>query len=929
MMAREKAFSSGGRWAHRLALLAGDACAVAIGWVSIDALAYLRLRVPELIALIAIWLVASTIGELICSGWPRLKWLGLSVAGPLPVIAAEWISEGFRYPLSLGALTGTMIWLGVLRLVWRTWIREYQSPIWSETLRRWFLVGAALWPVLPLFTDRLVGGVDARWYANMLTDFIQQSRRGIFPVFLGQGEFAYNGAAHLFRSAPLFLWVAGIWDVLTFQSLPVISLQHLSAITAALGMAFGLYHGLTRLAPERRWLAAMVAALCVMSPAVLAPMYCADMYMTFMTLATLPLVFCGNAGVLRSADSGSWKLLSAGLALTWMSHPPTGLLATLLSLAIQVMGWSVASKPFVTFLSEAVRGGIWFVGLSAYYFRSMSELPPRPQGSMVPDILAVLGVATTWIAIVRGVWRGERRWLAATVPAVLLLAAGSPVWLVWASSFAVLSWLYTFFHKRDRSAGGAGMLAEAFVLAGVALAAGWPLAGKFGFVPDGATLAGLKNYSQGAGKALRPLTEGVGTIWDFQPGYAVCVMMLLGLAAGLRQRVSAVLLTMAVSVAFVLLFRIPGVSDFLVGFVPIRLGSIMSIPLPHRLFPAIAAGAAVAAFLALAEGEMPRLRWGVHVVLAALLVWSAWQAGFFVRRGLFATLNRALTERNFMPENVVLERFAYDLLPIPKYFGNGVSDPRLENRLLDDRLKLVFGPDDLARLMEAHESERLEFTSTQDDSAADWVKLGGKVHLMPGQTRLLRFEWEPKINYTGYLIGRSPFGDYREYELPSSGLPGAFGTATESTKVLPLRNTWHYALEYTWSHYRKPGHTIEGDGRHYAWITASTYRPELAPIRIDSFVPYRARVKAVVPGFLETPRVYLPGYKAWVDGKPAAAQESQQRLVMIPIGSGEHSVELRFVGTLRLWAALGVSAVAWLLLLQPMKLYRRLRYGIS
>ena len=65
------------------------------------------------------------------------------------------------------------------------------------------LIAAALAVMAPFFTSRIIGGVDARWYAYMLADYIEQVRGGRVLVTVGQGPFAWNGAVHLFRSAPV------------------------------------------------------------------------------------------------------------------------------------------------------------------------------------------------------------------------------------------------------------------------------------------------------------------------------------------------------------------------------------------------------------------------------------------------------------------------------------------------------------------------------------------------------------------------------------------------------------------------------------------------------------------------------------------------------------------------------------------------------
>ena len=104
---------------------------------------------------------------------------------------------------------------------------------WAELLRILILVSAALAVVAPLLTGNIVGGVDARWYGYMLGDYIEQARQGHFLVTVGQGPFAWNGSVHLYRSAPVYMAVGRVVDLLTFHRLNLFALQHLTAIASA------------------------------------------------------------------------------------------------------------------------------------------------------------------------------------------------------------------------------------------------------------------------------------------------------------------------------------------------------------------------------------------------------------------------------------------------------------------------------------------------------------------------------------------------------------------------------------------------------------------------------------------------------------------------------------------------------------------------
>jgi hypothetical protein len=91
--------------------------------------------------------------------------------------------------------------------------------------------------------------------------------------------------------------------------------------------------------------------------------------------------------------------------------------------------------------------------------------------------------------------------------------------------------------------------------------------------------------------------------------------------------------------------------------------------------------------------------------------------------------------------------------------------------------------------------------------------------------------------------------------------------------------------------------------------------PKGEKVHLESLLPYKVTVTAPAPVQLETHRVNIPGYRAWVDGQKTSVKTSIEGFVTIPIESGSHIITLRFEGTptLRLsyWAALA----SWTILL--------------
>jgi hypothetical protein len=174
----------------------------------------------------------------------------------------------------------------------------------------------------------------------------------------------------------------------------------------------------------------------------------------------------------------------------------------------------------------------------------------------------------------------------------------------------------------------------------------------------------------------------------------------------------------------------------------------------------------------------------------------------------------------------------------------------------------------------------------------------------------LRFEFDPGANYAGYLIFISENG-YREYRLPDSGLEGAFGTGPGRSRVISLWNSGPMSQHYKLSMLRGPGNDVVERGGFLANMILSHFQPDLLPLRVDSLDPLRVTTALDRRGWLETPRVFLPGYRAEVDGHPAPVEVSPERLAMVPLPPGRHRVELRYVGTAESWTAFAVSAIAW------------------
>jgi hypothetical protein len=883
----------------------------ALVWFGVHEFGHFRLKPMEWVVVLAGWFALRCVGSI----GPRwLRWWA-RYAGPagLLVVCNRQLSR----PLSEGQQLYVLLAVTVAVWLWRVWcawrIRRGADAV-AEPLRV-LLVGAApLLTLLPFFTDRIMGGTDARWYAMMLHDYIEQLRAGVWPIFVGQGEFAWNGAVHPFRSAPAFLHAAGLWDFLTWRTLNTPALQHLAVLTAGLVGALGFYAAAAALLPKRRWVAAAFAVLYVAAPAWLAVLYWDEAYMTFMALAALPAVFYGNARTLLDEGEEGYGWLAAGLALVWMCHPPMAVLSTMLTVLLQggsmLLGaWGSAR------VWAAAKGALWFAGLAAYYFVGMAELPRAP-GTAKPDALQLAGLILTLVALGNGL-RGDRSrwwWLLAPIGA-WIAGQGRGPWLPWLLVASVVVAGVAMVRR------GRGLPSDSnVVVLLVAL-----------FLGAGATQAWLgPDHPARNLETLRIFQDNTAhqTAWFgsvppnlgghvmYQPGTGLWLVgVMLAVVFFWRGRLAVKLFIVAACLPVLGLMRLPGVSDFIVGFAPNMIALVVNLPLPIRLAPILAAWLAMGGVVWWAARGATETVWRRRITavgLAGAVVWALLQAAPFMRRGWTVTDSRTRTESRFRPENAVLERFAYDLMQHPAYLTHGWIAPWLQARVLDNVEQVVIGPDETARRLEQNGGSRRIRILGEDYSAnPTWLNLSPDLRVEPGERLLVRFEFDPKQNYAGWLIMTSERG-YREYHLPTAGLPLAFGTEAPNSRVIALANSGDQAEVYRLTFMRESGNTLPGKRDPFADIVVSRYDPAQAAVRVDSLRPYRVTATVPAPGWIETSRVWLPGYTAELDGKPVELKRSHRGLAMAAAGPGPHQLELRYTGTNLLWGALWVSGLTWL-----------------
>lgn len=345
------------------------------------------------------------------------------------------------------------------------------------------------------------------------------------------------------------------------------------------------------------------------------------------------------------------------------------------------------------------------------------------------------------------------------------------------------------------------------------------------------------------------------------------------------------------------LWPVPVLSKLFWQLVPDQL-LMLSIWTNQRLCPLLAAGTVIAAAWALrpAPGGRRPAETIVVPLLALLLAGNFADTFLVLLRRPLAQLSPAAQAVRFSPQNLELTRYSYLMFErTPGYFTNGWTDPEFESRLFDANLELH---DHAAAILAA-------------------AGPGGMTPIQPGATvpvsgpadYLLQFAFTDPAASGALIIEGA--GISRTYALPSSGEAQAFGAAPSNAKTIPLRVT------APGSHLLSVSSTVPGVS-----VRVIPFPRDALPVRLKGQTPYTASVQAPGAGFLETPRVFLRGYAATVNGRDTPVQRSANNLVMVPVPAGKSTVVVTYPGPLSLHLAWLVSFAAlaawpWLLVRTP------------
>jgi hypothetical protein len=585
-----------------------------------------------------------------------------------------------------------------------------------------------------------------------------------------------------------------------------------------------------------------------------------------------------------------------------------------LTMILSVLGGAVSAYCTLVWLAPQRRG-------SALVLALLYVMCPGVMGLFYAQDLYMSGMTLPWLPLAFGALLktfDERRGAPLRIVAVSFAAlwwAHAPIafWSSAIGALALLAWLAV--HRPASGAAGA-LLAAAAIFCALAI---YPVASVFLLRSPGEAIVPylmdrellLRWVSDSFPSSIRPLDLSAPVISIMQFGYALWAALLAAVVAWTwRPRVAAVgVLLGASAILLILVFPVPIVTRALWLRIPETIVG-MTLYWPMQRFYAIAAAITVVCLQRqLAEWRplAAPLRLAAGCALLAALAWSASEASKLVRKASVAGDTVEESRRWSLPENVAIQRHSYGLFPgRPSYFSHGVLAPQMQSRLLDPATGAVVASD-----LDSPPGTVpwVDLRGTVDANPGI-LDLGPSLVLMPGVRYLLTIEFaRPDAAGLLQLIGASL---YREYLLPSSGDSKSFGSGPGNQHSISVWTSGHreetVALRFI---------PTEHGARPRDFIPFARYRLQpvdegALPIRTYSLIPYRAEVRSPRPALLETPRMFIPGYAASVDGAPVAVRKSAEGLVEFSVPQGASQVELRYPGPFLLRAAFWLNASAWL-----------------
>ncbi|HMD60248.1 MAG TPA: hypothetical protein VKG78_02395, partial [Opitutaceae bacterium] len=418
---------------------------------------------------------------------------------------------------------------------------------------------------------------------------------------------------------------------------------------------------------------------------------------------------------------------------------------------------------------------------------------------------------------------------------------------------------------------------------------------------------------------------------DYQLGYALLAALAASLLLLFRVRARGAWAFAAASVVIpAFIVPVPWLTDALWRQVPAWFMNVENVWPMQRLFPIWSTVVAFLAAIVFASPQVAAAAWQRAVLAAGFIcgaIWSGHEEWNII--SMIPRVPPAQTRMELAPDNIQLTRYAYSSFAYaPGYFSHAYMEPWLENRLLDRHsLDPILENADAAAPLPPERAAgpadprlaRSGLLTAEDITGSNYYRLVPGLALSPGTHYALRLEFlDPGKPGTLQFMHPSMF---REYMLPDSGsgihraapfLPSlAFGSDASNSHVLPLTisGPGPATPEAFFIANKRTTETFP-----FARFWLYTYDRSRLPIDVKSWIPYRARVEPRGPAYLETPRMWVRGWRALVNGRRVPILRSRENLVMVPVEAGPNEVVLEYVAPPVLSATFWMCTSGWLAL---------------
>jgi hypothetical protein len=411
-----------------------------------------------------------------------------------------------------------------------------------------------------------------------------------------------------------------------------------------------------------------------------------------------------------------------------------------------------------------------------------------------------------------------------------------------------------------------------------------------------------------------PLSVATGEWAKLQLGYSLWILLLLATTVGFLFRTPkglrafiaccALLVTVAVPV--------PYLSSYVLHHLP-AVFEITTYMFMLRIYVVLAAVVSIAGLLSLDVLRRAGLWTAPARILGCviLLAWSTYQMDklLFLSRKYIRPPETAIAL--LMPEHAILPN--YTIEAGGRRYGRDAFDPALENRLL--RPDLTAAPANVEYILRTVGNDPGS-AGTKLDRPADSGRVK-RLHLTDDtiDTLVFKARIEPDRRYA--LVCRLEDHGYRLETLVSDrflyGLNTGYVYPTmNEPQIIPIWTTGKQpediAVRVVGGCPTKGGCSFDFELEGFG-----TYNSDLdLPIRQRSLVQYSVDVTTDRPGYLETFRMYLPGYEARVNGRPEEVRRSPDGNAMVAVPAGRSDVVLDYAGTVPMRFSWWFSLIAWI-----------------